>query len=228
MHESEKIKWSHSVVSDSSRPHELQPTRLLHPWDFPGKSAGVRSHCLLRISRLQGSKGSDSFPVTLSFMHSSPSVTLHTILSFPCFSSTWIFSSTRMFPQALHIMQHTENGSIFTTHWSKQRRLLTTRGGQGLFYPKALPCCPKAEMVNVSCNIPSMRSLNNCPLWVSTYICECFRAAHLTNPMSVNPFSHSTIPTQFYLSHNIYSNNPAIIPYFISLPVYSLFLLFSV
>ena len=26
---------------DSYRPHGLQPTRLLHPWDFPGKSTGV-------------------------------------------------------------------------------------------------------------------------------------------------------------------------------------------
>ena len=40
VHETEKWKWSHSVVSDSSRPHGLQPTRLLHPWDFPGKSTG--------------------------------------------------------------------------------------------------------------------------------------------------------------------------------------------
>ena len=24
----------------------LQPTRLLHPWDFPGKSTGVGCHCL--------------------------------------------------------------------------------------------------------------------------------------------------------------------------------------
>ena len=47
MHESEKWKWSRSVVSDSSRPHGLQPTRLLHPWDFPGKSTGVGCHCLL-------------------------------------------------------------------------------------------------------------------------------------------------------------------------------------
>ena len=38
MHESEKRKWSHSVVSDSWRPHGLQLTRLLHPWDFLGKS----------------------------------------------------------------------------------------------------------------------------------------------------------------------------------------------
>ena len=47
MHGSEKWKWSHSVVSDSQRPHGLQPTRILHPWDFPGKSTGVRCHCLL-------------------------------------------------------------------------------------------------------------------------------------------------------------------------------------
>ena len=48
MHESEKWKWSHSVVSDSSRPHGLQPTRLLRPWDLPGKSTGVGCHCLLQ------------------------------------------------------------------------------------------------------------------------------------------------------------------------------------
>ena len=28
-------------MSDSSLPHGLQPTRLLRPWDFPGKSTGV-------------------------------------------------------------------------------------------------------------------------------------------------------------------------------------------
>ena len=48
VHESEKWKWSRSFVSDSSRPHGLQPTRLLHPWDFPGKSTGVGCHCLLQ------------------------------------------------------------------------------------------------------------------------------------------------------------------------------------
>ena len=47
MHESEKWKWSHSVMSDSSWPHGLQPTRLLRPWDFPGKSTGLGCHCLL-------------------------------------------------------------------------------------------------------------------------------------------------------------------------------------
>ena len=48
MHKGEKWKWSHSVVSDSEQPHGLQPPRLFHPWDFPGKSTGVGCHCLFR------------------------------------------------------------------------------------------------------------------------------------------------------------------------------------
>ena len=39
-------------MSDSSRPHGLQPTRLLRPWDFPGKSTGVGCHCLLQILQI--------------------------------------------------------------------------------------------------------------------------------------------------------------------------------
>ena len=35
-------EWSRSIVSSSLRPHGL------HPWDFPGKSAGVDCHCLLQ------------------------------------------------------------------------------------------------------------------------------------------------------------------------------------
>ena len=53
MQESEKWKWSRSVLSDSSRPHGLQPTRLLHPWDFPGKSTGVGCHCLLKPQQVR-------------------------------------------------------------------------------------------------------------------------------------------------------------------------------
>ena len=38
-------------MPNSSWPHGLQPTRLLHPWDFPGKSPGVGCHCLLQFHR---------------------------------------------------------------------------------------------------------------------------------------------------------------------------------
>ena len=47
MHEREKWKGSRSVVSSSQWPHGLQPTRLLRPRDFPGKSTGVGCHCLV-------------------------------------------------------------------------------------------------------------------------------------------------------------------------------------
>ena len=51
-----KWKWSRSVVSDSLRPRGLQPTRLLCPWDSPGKNTGVGCHFLLQgIFLTQGS-----------------------------------------------------------------------------------------------------------------------------------------------------------------------------
>ena len=46
-------------MSDSQRPHGLQPTSLLHPWDFPGESTGVGCHCLLH-------KGGQSCPRGIS------------------------------------------------------------------------------------------------------------------------------------------------------------------
>ena len=46
-----------SVMSVSLRPHELQPTRLLSPWDFPRKNTGVGCHFLFQgIFLTQGSK----------------------------------------------------------------------------------------------------------------------------------------------------------------------------
>ena len=37
-----------SVVSDSVWPHRWQPTKLLCPWDSPGKNTGVGCHFLLQ------------------------------------------------------------------------------------------------------------------------------------------------------------------------------------
>ena len=43
-------------LSDSLWPHGLQPTRLLCPWDFPGRNTGVHCHFLLQgIFPTQGS-----------------------------------------------------------------------------------------------------------------------------------------------------------------------------
>ena len=47
-------------MSDPQRPHGLQPTRLLHPWDFPGKSTGVGCHCLLQKKTISKVKSQPS------------------------------------------------------------------------------------------------------------------------------------------------------------------------
>ena len=49
-------KQIRSVVTNSLRPHALQPIRLLYPWDSPGKKTGVGCHFLFqRIFPTQGS-----------------------------------------------------------------------------------------------------------------------------------------------------------------------------
>ena len=81
MHESEKWKWSSSVVSDSQQPHGLQPTGLLRPWDFPGKSTGVGCHRLLCYATYTLSIPSNS-PAQILSPNSLFSETLPTPLSF--------------------------------------------------------------------------------------------------------------------------------------------------
>ena len=44
------LLFSCQVVSYSLRPHGLYPTRLLCPWDFPGKNTGMDCHLLLQTS----------------------------------------------------------------------------------------------------------------------------------------------------------------------------------
>ena len=42
-----------SVVSNSVQPHRQQPTRLLRPWDSPGKNTGVGCHFLLQCMKVK-------------------------------------------------------------------------------------------------------------------------------------------------------------------------------
>ena len=44
---------SRSVVSDSVQPHWQQPSRLLCPWDSPGKNTGVGCHFLLQCLKVK-------------------------------------------------------------------------------------------------------------------------------------------------------------------------------
>ena len=44
--------FSCSVMSDSLRPHGLQPASLLCPWNSPGKNTELGNHSILQPSRL--------------------------------------------------------------------------------------------------------------------------------------------------------------------------------
>ena len=40
-------------MSDSVQPHRWQPTRLCHPWGYPGKNTGVGCHFLLQCMKVK-------------------------------------------------------------------------------------------------------------------------------------------------------------------------------
>ena len=92
---------SGSVVSDSLQLHGLWPTRLLYPWDFPGKNTGAGCYFLLQgIFLNQGSN-----PRLLHLLH-------WQVDSLPlCHPRTWAGKQTvtgpaaslsAMEPQAFH------------------------------------------------------------------------------------------------------------------------------
>ena len=62
-----------SVVSNSVRPHRWQPTRLLCPWDSPGKNTGVGCHFLLQCMKVKSeSEVAQSCPTLSDPMDCSP------------------------------------------------------------------------------------------------------------------------------------------------------------
>ena len=61
-----KWKWSCSFVSNSLQPNGLQPTRLLRPWDSPGKNPGVGCHFLLQCMKVRNEREVAQWCPTLS------------------------------------------------------------------------------------------------------------------------------------------------------------------
>ena len=53
-------------MSDSVRSHGLQPTRLLRPWDSPGKNTGVGRHFLLQSMKVESESEVAQSCLTLS------------------------------------------------------------------------------------------------------------------------------------------------------------------
>ena len=61
-----KVKSEREVAQScpTQQPHGLQPTRLLRPWDFPGKSTGVGCHRLLQLEIVTYFKWGRSYLMT--------------------------------------------------------------------------------------------------------------------------------------------------------------------
>ena len=96
-------------MSNSVRPHRWQPTRLLHPWDFPGRNTGVGCHCLLRQPPVQASVYSSFLqPLSLQFMSTQECCfQLHTKLLATCTRMFFKDSSRRHFLVVLWLGFHT-------------------------------------------------------------------------------------------------------------------------
>ena len=60
-------------MSDSVRPRRRQPTRLLRPWDSPGKNTGVGCHFLIQCMKVKSeSQVAQSCPTLSDPMDCSP------------------------------------------------------------------------------------------------------------------------------------------------------------
>ena len=53
-------------MSDSVRPRRWQPTKLLHPWDSPGKNTEVGYHVLLQCMKVKSESELAQLCLTLS------------------------------------------------------------------------------------------------------------------------------------------------------------------
>ena len=81
-------------MSDSVRPHRRQPTRLLCPWDSPGKNAGVGCHFLLQCMKVESeSQVAQSCPTPSDPMDCSlPGSSVHGIFQAPSTPSILLIS----------------------------------------------------------------------------------------------------------------------------------------
>ena len=166
MHESEKWKWSGSVVSDSSRPHGLQPTRLPRPWDFPGKSTGVGCYCLLWYLC------TGHYNVNLKY-------TANNISSKNCFIKNWHTIAVQG-QQAQWVTDHDK--SCASPHYSTGRRTSLQRGkrklGWGAIVKKVSidfhwpSCCQEEEKSSSSWALLSLLGMRAPPLVPVFYLIE--------------------------------------------------------
>ena len=99
-----------SVVSNSVRPHRQQPTRLLCPWDSPGKSTGVGCHFLLQCMRVKSES---------EVTHSCPSLSDPMDCSLPGSSVHGIFQTRVLEWGAIAFSTQSIELSLFIKNWNE-------------------------------------------------------------------------------------------------------------
>ena len=143
-------------MSESVRPHRRQPTRLLRPWDSPGKNTGVGGPFLLQCMKVKSeSEVTQSCPTLLDPMDCSPpGSSIHGILQARVLEWGAIaFSRHKPIPALFHIYRTstlpqarylinlssqtlikctklTEDSTLYrvgTLIWMKQCKLILTR-----------------------------------------------------------------------------------------------------
>ena len=104
-----------SVVSDSVPPDRRQPTRLLHPWDSPGKNTGTGCHFLLQCIKVKSeSEVAQSCPTLRDPMDCSlPGSSVHGIfqarvLEWGCHCLLRVFHEGKEIHTHTHTHTHTQ------------------------------------------------------------------------------------------------------------------------
>ena len=123
MHESEKWKWSRSVLSGSSDPMDCSPPGSSVHGIFQAKSTGVGCHCLLRLCALDDrntgvSVSASVLPVNIQGWSS---LRLTSLISLLSRGLSGVFSSTRVWRLQFFGILHSLHSSSHNLTWSLGR-----------------------------------------------------------------------------------------------------------
>ena len=133
-------------MSDSVRPHRWQPTRLLHPWDSPGKSTGVGCHFLLQCVKVKSeSEVAQSCPTLSDPMDcSAPSSSVHGIFQARLLEWGAIAFSVR---------------TVKNTQWKKTLSSISCGGRTGYSHAKRMKLDPYLTLL-IKINLKWIKDLN--------------------------------------------------------------------
>ena len=155
-----------SVISYSVRPHRQQPTRLLCPWDSPGKNTGVGCHFLLQCMKVKSESEVAQLCPTLSnpMDCSLPGSSIHGI--FQARVLEWgaiAFSKVKMVEKLFCV--YTQNGQNI----KKKKKFLTCRGKASVIW--------KIQLLSNTTGLSNVSSLRGIFCLCSIFT-DCFCSNH--------------------------------------------------